>query len=181
MSNYESRPTRCISALAMVVSLVLTACAEEGQESTLQLPAPVQRSSTQSAPAVAAKVSGQSENQPSVAGPEFPPDIVRAKFPDSKGKTFFNEEVLPKLTADGCTTCHMPGFGYVNPEMSYDGLFPFLAIGQAADNNVVIFKIANQRSFAPDQPNHPGGQRCATENAEPCKTIKSWWEIEFGG
>lgn len=111
---------------------------------------------------------------------EGPPEIVRATFPDSEGKTYFNEQVLPKLSANGCPVCHMPGAGYVRPEISYDGLFPFLAIGQAADNNIIMFKIANQRSFAPDQPNHPGGKRCENEDADPCKSIKTWWEVEFG-
>ena len=123
--------------------------------------------------------SAQDEGQSNSAASE-PPNIVRATFPDSEGKTFFYEQVLPQLAVNGCPICHMPGAGYVRPEISYDGLFPFLAIGQAADNNVVMFKIANQRSFAADQPNHLGGKRCETEDAEPCKTVKTWWEVEFG-
>lgn len=111
---------------------------------------------------------------------QAPPEIVRATFPDSAGKTFFNEQVLPRLAENGCVFCHMPGAGYVRPEMSYDGLFPFLAMGQAADNNVLMFKIANQRSFAPDQPNHPGGKRCKDENTDPCKIVRAWWKVEFG-
>ena len=110
---------------------------------------------------------------------QAPPAIVRATFPDSAGKTYFNEEVLPRLAVNGCVVCHMPGAGYVRPEISYDGLFPYLAMGQAADNNVLMFKIANQRSFAPDQPNHPGGKRCETEDTDPCKTIQAWWKVEF--
>ena len=110
----------------------------------------------------------------------LPPEIVRAKFPDSEGKKFFNQRVMPQLAVNGCQVCHMPGAGYVRPEISYDGLLPFLAIGQASDNNVVIFKIANQRSFAPNLPNHPGGKRCEDEDAEPCKSVKAWWEVEFG-
>ena len=128
-----------------------------------------------------AQESGSSESAETEAtqlGP--PPIIVRATFPDSEGKTFFYEQVLPQLAVNGCPVCHMPGAGYVRPEISYDGLLPFLAIGQAADNNVVMFKIANQRSFSPDQPNHPGGKRCETEDAEPCKTMKAWWKVEFG-
>ena len=118
-----------------------------------------------------------SESAPVLQGP---PEIVRATFPDSAGKTYFNEQVLPKLAVNGCVFCHMPGAGYVRPEISYDGLFPFLAMGQAADNNVLMFKIADQRSFAPDQPNHPGGKRCKDENTDPCKTIQAWWKVEFG-
>ncbi len=117
---------------------------------------------------------------PSAPTQDAPPTITRATFPDSDGKSFFNEQVLPQLGRNGCPICHMPGPGYVRPEISYDGLFPFLAIGQAADNNVVIFKIANQRSFSSDEPNHPGGDRCKNEEAEPCKTIMAWWEVEFG-
>ena len=111
---------------------------------------------------------------------QAPPEIVRATFPDSAGKTYFNEQVLPRLAENGCVFCHMPGAGYVRPEISYDGLFPFLAMGQAADNNVLMLKIANQRSFAPDQPNHPGGKRCESEDTDPCKTIQAWWKVEFG-
>ena len=118
--------------------------------------------------------------QSSASAVKPPSQIMRATFPDSEGKTYFNEQVLPKLMANGCQICHMPGAGYVRPEISYDGLFPFLAIGQAADNNIIMLKIANQRSFAPDQPNHPGGKRCKTEDADPCKAIKAWWEVEFG-
>ena len=40
--------------------------------------------------------------------------------------------------------------------------------------------IANIRSINPQIPNHPGGQRCLTIEDEPCKTIRQWWEIEFG-
>jgi hypothetical protein len=59
-------------------------------------------------------------------------------------------------------------------------MFRRLAIGDSAENNVVIYKIANVRSFSQQIPNHPGGQRCATIDAEPCKSIRQWWEIEFG-
>ena len=46
-------------------------------------------------------------------------------------------QVLPKLAVNGCPVCHMPGAGCVRPETGYDGLFPFLAIGQAADTSLV--------------------------------------------
>ena len=55
-----------------------------------------------------------------------------------------------------------------------------MAIGDSSENNIVIYKIANIRSINPQIPNHPGGQRCLTIEAEPCKTIRQWWEIEFG-
>jgi hypothetical protein len=97
------------------------------------------------------------------------------------GKAFFEEQVLPKLFGNGCALCHTPGRGYVRPAVTYRDLLPYLAMGQAADNNVLIYKMANQRSFAPDRPAHIGGQRCASEDAEPCKTLKAWWDVEFGG
>ena len=63
----------------------------------------------------------------------------------------------------------------------YEELLRRLAIGDSAENNAVIYKIANLRSIAPDRPNHPGGLRCENIDAEPCKTIRQWWRIEFGG
>ena len=97
-----------------------------------------------------------------------------------EGEAFFNTDVLPKLLANGCANCHIPGPGYVRPAMNYDDLLPYVAMGQARDNNVLIYKLANQRSFAPDRPAHIGGQRCESESAEPCASIMRWWEIEFG-
>ena len=162
--------------IAIAIALVLSACSEQknsqGQTGTTT-PQSTQNNTI-------TKDASETEMMDSTPSSEGPPTIVRATFPDSTGKTFFNGQVLPKLAENGCTVCHMPGAGYVRPEMSYDGLFPFLAIGQAADNNVLMFKIANQRSFAPDQPNHPGGKRCETEDSDPCKTIKAWWAVEFG-
>ena len=129
---------------------------------------------------ISASAQNQEQAETKLSPLDSPPEIVRATFPDSEGKTFFNQRVMPQLAVNGCQVCHMPGAGYVRPEISYDGLLPFLAIGQASDNNVVIFKIANQRSFAPNLPNHPGGNRCEDEDAEPCKSVKAWWEVEFG-
>ena len=95
------------------------------------------------------------------------------------GREFFTEEVLPLLAENGCPTCH--SVGYVRPNnANYDELIRRLAIGDSATNNAVIYKIANLRSIAPDRPNHPGGQRCETLDDEPCKSIRRWWEIEFG-
>jgi hypothetical protein len=96
------------------------------------------------------------------------------------GAAFFEAQVLPKLLANGCANCHMPAPGYVRPAITYDDLLPYLAMGQARDDNVLIYKLANQRSFAPDRPSHIGGQRCADENSEPCSSIMSWWDTEFG-
>ena len=94
------------------------------------------------------------------------------------GETFYLQQVLPKLSENGCVKCHARG--YMRPTMSYQSMLSRLAIGDSAENNAVIYKIANVRSFAPEIPNHPGGQRCATIDAEPCKSIRQWWQIEFG-
>lgn len=96
-----------------------------------------------------------------------------------KGKTFFQSNVLPKLAENGCFGCHARG--YVRPNVTvYEELLKRLAIGDSAENNIVIYKMANLRSFNADIPNHPGGQRCATIDDEPCKSIRQWWNIEFG-
>ena len=96
-----------------------------------------------------------------------------------KGKTFFTSDVLPRMAENGCFSCHARG--YVRPNVSvYEELMRRLAIGDSAENNAVIYKIANTRSISTNIPNHPGGQRCATIEAEPCKSIRKWWEIEFG-
>jgi hypothetical protein len=96
-----------------------------------------------------------------------------------KGKAFFRSNVLPKLGENGCIKCHARG--YLRPNVTkYEELIRRLAIGDSAQNNVVIYKLANIRSISPDIPNHPGGQRCATIDDEPCKSIREWWEIEFG-
>ena len=94
------------------------------------------------------------------------------------GETFYLQHVLPKLSENGCVKCHARG--YMRPTMSYQSMFSRLEIGDSAENNAVIYKIANVRSFAPQIPNHPGGQRCATIDVEPCKSIRQWWQIEFG-
>jgi len=103
-----------------------------------------------------------------------------------EGREFFLLSVLPKLgenmgeTGTSCLSCH--GVGYLRPNLNvYEELLRRLAIGDSSENNAVIYKIANLRSIAPDRPNHPGGLRCETVDAEPCKTIRQWWEIEFGG
>ena len=119
------------------------------------------------------------ERQQTVAKPrQHRPTSV--DFPDSEGKRFFNKHVLPKLATNGCLTCHTPARGDVHPAIQYEHLLPYLAMGQSATNNILMLKLANQRSFNPQQPAHVGGQRCATEEAEPCKTIQGWWRIEFG-
>jgi hypothetical protein len=102
-------------------------------------------------------------------------------FPDSKGKRFFNQRVLPALAANGCFTCHTPAPGDVHPAIQYEHLLPYLAMGQSASNNILMLKLANPRSFKAQQPEHVGGQRCSSEGAEPCKSIQAWWRIEFGG
>ena len=96
-----------------------------------------------------------------------------------KGKVFFQSNVLPRLSENGCLKCHARG--YLRPNLTrYEELLRRLAIGDSAENNAVIYKIANLRSISPEIPNHPGGQSCATIDAEPCMSIRQWWEIEFG-
>jgi hypothetical protein len=96
-----------------------------------------------------------------------------------EGRKFFYDNVLPALAKNGCPTCH--AVGYMHPNVTvYEELLRRLAIGDSPTNNAVVYKIANLRSIAPDRPNHPGGQRCATVAAEPCATIQRWWTIEFG-
>jgi len=103
-----------------------------------------------------------------------------------EGRLFFQLSVLPKLNENlggaetSCLSCH--GVGYLRPNLNvYEHVLRRLAIGDSAENNAVIYKIANLRSIAPDRPNHPGGLRCESIDAEPCKTIRQWWRIEFGG
>lgn len=97
-----------------------------------------------------------------------------------KGEAFFESEVMPRLSENGCAMCHIPGRGYVRPAIVYRELLTYLAMGQSADNNVLVFRLANLRSMSPGRPAHFGGQRCATLEAEPCRTLMQWWEVEFG-
>lgn len=97
------------------------------------------------------------------------------------GAEFFEAEVLPKLAANGCPLCHVPGPGYVRPAIDYRELLPYVAMGLARDDNVLLYKLANERSFAPDRPAHMGGPRCASVDVEPCASIQRWWQMEFGG
>ncbi len=94
------------------------------------------------------------------------------------GRAFFSQHVLPRLVDNGCPKCH--AVGYVHPNvLIYDELLPYLAMGDSPEKSDVIKKIANLRAIAPDRPTHPGGQRCPTLDAEPCKSILEWWHVEF--
>jgi len=96
-----------------------------------------------------------------------------------KGRAFYQSKVIPRLSENGCGSCHARG--YLRPNVFiYEELLRRLAIGDSASNNVVIYKLANVRSISEEIPNHPGGQRCDGVDSEPCKTIQQWWEIEFG-
>ena len=96
------------------------------------------------------------------------------------GRAFFYSNVLPQLAENGCFACHARG--YVRPNVTiYGDLLKRLAIGDSAENNVVIYKMANVRSFNSQTPNHPGGQRCGSIEDEPCKSLREWWDLEFGG
>lgn len=100
---------------------------------------------------------------------------------DERGEAFFNAHVVPRLAENGCVMCHSPGVGYVRPAIEYRELLTYLAMGQSAENNVLVFRLANLRSLMPGRPAHFGGQRCASLEAEPCRTLMRWWEVEFGG
>lgn len=108
------------------------------------------------------------------------PTIAQDAAVVGTGERFYYESVLPRLAENGCAGCH--AVGYLRPNVTvYGDMLRRLAIGDSPTNNAVIYKIANLRSIAPDRPNHPGGQRCATVESEPCKTVMKWWSIEFGG
>ena len=96
-----------------------------------------------------------------------------------KGQKFFDEQVLPKLVENGCQGCHASG--YLRPRvLEYNEVRPYLGMGYSAENNVLVTQLANHRSISKDRPSHPGGQRCASSNTDPCRTIMQWWKIEFG-
>ena len=99
---------------------------------------------------------------------------------EQRGEAFFDAQVVPRLAENGCVMCHSPGRGYVRPAIEYRELLTYLAMGQSADNNVLVFRLANLRSLMPGRPAHFGGQRCASLEAEPCRTLMGWWEVEFG-
>ncbi|HJO02854.1 MAG TPA: cupin domain-containing protein [Acidobacteriota bacterium] len=100
--------------------------------------------------------------------------------PTGDGEEFFEQRVYMELVANGCVSCHIPAPGYVHPSITYRELLPYLAMGRAADNNALTDKLANVRSIRPDRPAHIGGQRCDNLEAEPCKALAEWWEVEFG-
>jgi hypothetical protein len=96
-----------------------------------------------------------------------------------EGRQFFYSTVIAKLAENGCPACH--AVGYMHPNVTiYEELLRRLAIGDSPTNNAVIYKLANVRSIASDRPEHPGGQRCKTIDAEPCASIQKWWSLEFG-
>ena len=95
------------------------------------------------------------------------------------GRRFFYERVLPRMIENGCPACH--GVGYVRPQVTvYEDALPFLAIGDTPESSIILYKIANLRSIAPELPTHVGGQRCVSLATEPCLTISQWWQVEFG-
>jgi len=107
------------------------------------------------------------------------PDAAKPERQPTRGQTFFERNVVPKLAENGCPMCH--AVGYVHPNVViYEELLPYLAMGDAPEKTAVIRKIANLRAIRTDLPTHPGGQRCPTIGSEPCKSIIEWWQIEFG-
>ena len=58
------------------------------------------------------------------------------------GKAFFHSNVVPRLAENGCLKCHARG--YLRPNvLVYEELTRRLAIGDSAENNAVIYKIAH--------------------------------------
>ncbi len=53
-------------------------------------------------------------------------------------------------------------------------------MGRGPMDNVLVFKLANLKSFGKDRPAHVGGQRCDSPDSEPCASIMAWWTAEFG-
>ncbi len=114
-----------------------------------------------------------------VAEPQAPPDAVPEPEsllpppPEVRAPESHPEVELPPLgESDAFVVEHLAGFGWPDLWLDREELIRRLAIGDSAENNVVIYKIANIRSIAPERPNHPGGQRCANIDAEPCKSIQ---------
>jgi len=94
-------------------------------------------------------------------------------------KDWFYQHVAPRLIENGCHACHATGHVLPNV-LVYEQLLPYLGMGWTRDDNVLLYKMANLRSIAPDRDTHVGGQRCATRDVEPCATFKTWWDREFG-
>jgi len=114
-----------------------------------------------------------------IAAPAVGADAMDPDRAATRGQTFFETNVVPKLVENGCPMCH--AVGYLQPNVVvYRELLPYLAMGDAPQKTPVIRKIANLRAIRPELPTHPGGQRCLTIDSEPCKTIIEWWHIEFG-
>ncbi|HZD51709.1 MAG TPA: hypothetical protein VE175_01560 [Woeseiaceae bacterium] len=85
-----------------------------------------------------------------------------------------------QLARNGWARCPLPDPAYVRPGVTYRDLLPYLAMDRAADDNVLIFRLANQRNFTPDRPAHMSG-RCPSPAAQPCRAIMRWWALEFEG
>lgn len=82
------------------------------------------------------------------------------------GKTFFEQNVEPKLTA--CKSCHA---------VSYTGQFASLILPTpdnkgTKSNNELINKAGTRNGTG-----HGGGNRCGS--ASPCTEFEQWWDIEF--
>ncbi|MFK8399947.1 hypothetical protein M2D07_015685 [Pseudomonas sp. BGr12] len=93
-------------------------------------------------------------------------------------EAYFNANVVPQLAQHTCATCHVGQ--YIRPRVfEYRELLPYLAMGTARDNNVLIAKMTNARHLLPDVASHPGGQKCSSKDVEPCATFMKWWDEEF--
>lgn len=114
-----------------------------------------------------------------VAALAYGADMAKSAGKINTGSVFFEKNVVPRLVENGCPMCH--AVGYIQPNvLVYEEFLPYLAMGDAPEKTPVIRKIANLRAIRTDLPTHPGGQRCATVQSEPCRTIVEWWQVEFG-
>ena len=105
--------------------------------------------------------------------------MTLAAFSANANEAFFYDQVTQRLTVNGCASCHAQH--HRTPRVfEYEQLLPYLAMGTGPKDNVLIAKMANLRPHYEEQAAHVGGQRCATVEAEPCKTFQRWWEVEFG-
>ena len=97
--------------------------------------------------------------------------------PVSRGEDFYYRSVMPRFETSDCRMCH--DFGHIFPSMRYQDMRQYLAMGTSRSNNVLIYKLANERGTTAHGPVHIGGQFCSSPDSEPCRTLKSWWDVEF--
>lgn len=112
-------------------------------------------------------------------GCDRPTTSAQSDSEDENGRDYFYNEVLPRFLENGCQACHTTG--YVRPVVViYEEVFPFLAMGDAPESSMLLVTLADLRNTRTDRAAHVGGNRCASLQVEPCKTVVEWWRLEFG-